>query len=50
MIPFNQNNSDALFNLGFAVSSVQLLPYGVYIAMNGQVFNWNNVRKNKERL
>jgi len=26
---------------------VQTLPNGVYIAMNGQIFNWNNVRKNK---
>ncbi len=48
MVPYNQLESDALFNLGFAASAVQTLPYGVYIAMNGKVFNWNNVRKNKE--
>lgn len=48
MIPYNQNNSDALFNLGCAVSAVQSLPKGVYITMNGKIFSWDNVRKNKE--
>ena len=48
MIPYNQENSDALFNLGFAVSAVQTLPEEVYITMNGKIFLWNNVRKNKE--
>jgi L-asparaginase len=47
MVPFNQKDSDALFNLGSAVSAVQTLPNGVYIAMNGKIFNWNNVKKNK---
>lgn len=47
MIPFNQEQSDALFNLGCAVSAVQCLPRGIYITMNGKIFNWNNVRKNK---
>jgi L-asparaginase len=50
MVPYNQENSDALFNLGFAVSAVQTLPNGVYIAMNGKIFNWNNVRKNKQLM
>ena len=48
IIPYNKESSDALFNLGTAVASVQLLPYGVYISMNGRVFTWNNVKKNKE--
>ena len=46
IIPANKNNSDALFNLGFAFASVQLLPYGVYVAMNGKIFLWDNVKKN----
>jgi len=48
MVPFNQKDSDALFNLGSAVSAVQILPNGVYISMNGKIFNWNNVKKNKK--
>ncbi len=50
MVPFNQENSDALFNLGFATCAAQTLPAGVYIAMNGKIFNWNNVKKNKKLL
>lgn len=45
-IPANKDQSDALFNLGTAVSAVQLLPAGVYITMNGKVFSWENVKKN----
>ena len=45
-LPANDKKSDALFNLGFAFAAVQLLPQGVYIAMNGEIFYWNNVRKN----
>lgn len=48
MIPYNQPNSDALFNLGTAISAVQLLGKGVYISINGKIFSWDNVRKNKE--
>lgn len=40
--------TDAPFNLGYAISSLQLLKPDVYIAMNGQIFNWNNVFKNLE--
>ena len=40
--------SDAEFNVGFAFAAVQLLPPGVYIAMNGQVFPAGQVRKNRE--
>lgn len=47
MIPFSVQGSDALFNLGFALATAQLLPAGTYVAMNGQVFAWNQVAKNK---
>jgi len=48
MVPYAFGSSDGLFNLGSALSFVQALPPGVYIAMNGRVFPWNNVRKNTE--
>jgi L-asparaginase len=48
MIPYAFGSSDGLFNLGSALSVVQLLPPGVYIAMNGQHFAWDKVRKNKQ--
>ena len=48
MIPYNQNLSDAMFNLGTAIANVQILPKSVFVSMNGEVFNWDNVRKNKE--
>jgi L-asparaginase len=47
MIPYAIANSDALFNLGFACGVAQLLAPGVYVAMNGQVFLWDNVQKNR---
>ena len=47
MIPFAFGSSDGLFNLGSALSFVQVLPPGVYVAMNGRCFPWDNVRKNK---
>lgn len=49
MIPYAFGSSDGLFNLGSALSFVQALPHGVYIAMNGKYFRWDRVRKNKER-
>ena len=48
MIPIKFGSSDGLFNLGSALAFAQTLPQGVYIAMNGRYFNWDNVRKNKE--
>ena len=48
MIPYAFGSSDGLFNLGSALSFAQVLPPGVYIAMNGQHFAWDNVRKNRE--
>lgn len=47
MIPYKFGSSDGLFNLGAAIAFVQTLPNGVYIAMNGRYFNWDNCRKNK---
>ncbi|MDF9828045.1 L-asparaginase [Ereboglobus sp. PH5-5] len=48
MQPAHLRETDAPFNLGFATAAVQLLPPGVYIAMNGQVFPAGTVRKNRE--
>ena len=48
MIPYAFGSSDGLFNLGSALSFAQVLPPGVYIAMNGQHFAWDKVRKNRE--
>ncbi|WP_286221030.1 asparaginase domain-containing protein [Marinobacter apostichopi] len=46
MQPARMRRTDALFNIGFAWSAVQLLSPGVYIAMNGEVFEAGSVRKN----
>lgn len=48
MIPIKFGSSDGLFNLGSALAFAQTLPVGVYVAMNGRYFNWDNVRKNKQ--
>ena len=48
MIPIKFGSSDGLFNLGSALAFAQTLPAGIYVAMNGRCFNWDNVRKNKE--
>lgn len=48
MIPIKFGSSDGLFNLGSALAFAQTLPEGVYVAMNGRYFNWDNVRKNKQ--
>jgi len=39
--------TDASFNLGYAISALKFLDKGVYIAMNGKIFSWNNVHKNE---
>ena len=47
MVPYAfGTSSDGFFNLGSALAFVQVLPPGVYIAMNGRSFEWNNVQKN----
>jgi len=48
MVPYAFGSSDGLFNLGSALSFVQVLPPGVYVAMNGRHFPWDAVRKNRE--
>jgi L-asparaginase len=48
MVPYAFGSSDGLFNLGSALSFAEVLPSGVYIAMNGQHFPWDRVRKNRE--
>ena len=42
-------DNDAIFNVGSALTSAQILKNGVYIVINGQVFNPDNVRKNLEK-
>lgn len=47
MIPYQFGmSSDGFFNLGSALAFSQALPAGVYVAMNGRFFHWNEVRKN----
>jgi len=48
MVPYKFGSSDGLFNLGSALAFAETLPHGVYIAMNGRCFMWNNVMKNKK--
>jgi L-asparaginase len=47
MLPARFRTSDALFNLGCAIGALQVLPPGVYIAMNGQIALAGTVRKNR---
>ncbi len=46
MQPARLRVSDAFFNIGFALAAVQLLPPGIYVAMNGRVFDPLTTRKN----
>ncbi len=46
--PARSKTSDASFNIGSAVVAIQLLPHGIYIVMNGQIFHPEHVRKNRE--
>ncbi len=48
MIPYAFGSSDGLFNLGSALSFVQVVPPGIYIAMNGNIYEWDKVRKNRK--
>jgi L-asparaginase len=47
--PARFKTSDAVFNVGMAVAAVQTLGRGVYLTMNGKVFEAGNVRKNREQ-
>jgi|TARA_B100001059_G_scaffold49554_1_gene42635 L-asparaginase len=46
MQPARFRKTDAIFNSGFAYSAALTLENGIYIAMSGQIFNSNNVKKN----
>jgi L-asparaginase len=48
MIPYSINNSDSLFNFGTALCAIQTKKIGTYIAMNGRVFDYNKVDKNRK--
>ena len=48
MYPAQFKESDAVFNIGSALTAVQILKPGVYIAMNGRIFTPHSVRKNVE--
>lgn len=47
LTPARFRDSDAVFNIGFAMAAVQALPEGVYLAMNGRIFHPDRVRKNR---
>jgi L-asparaginase len=49
MVPYKFGSSDGMFNLGSALSFAQSLPFGVYVAMNGKVFDWRHVHKNAKK-
>lgn len=49
MRPYRFGSSDGLFNLGSALSFAQALPPGVFVAMNGLVFSWDDVRKDRRK-
>ncbi len=49
MIPYALEDSDAVFNLGCAMTAVQLLSHGVYVTMGGRIYTADNVRKNREK-
>lgn len=48
MIPYKFGSSDGFFNLGAAIAFAQTQPHGVYVAMNGKCYPWDNVTKNKK--
>ena len=48
MVPYAFGSSDGMFNLGSAISFAQVLPPGVFVAMNGRCFAHDRVRKNKQ--
>jgi L-asparaginase len=48
MVPYKFGSSDGLFNLGSALAFGEALPHGIYVAMNGRCFMWDNVKKNRK--
>jgi len=49
MVPYKFGSSDGMFNLGSALAFVQVLPTGIFIAMNGKIFEADKVIKNTNR-
>ena len=49
MIPYKFGSSDGLFNLGSALTAAQTLEPGIYIAINGNIFQWDKVIKNRKK-
>ena len=49
MVPYKFGSSDGLFNLGSALAFVQVLQPGIYIAMNGKIFEAGKVKKNTDK-
>jgi len=49
MIPYAFKNSDALFNVGSALGALSALGEGVFVVMNGKVFAWDGVQKDRAR-
>ena len=47
MVPYSVQDSDAPFNLGFALAAALTLPAGAYVAMNARIFPWDDVMKDK---
>jgi len=47
MVPYKFGSSDGPFNLGSALALAQVLPPGIYVAMNGRYFTWDSVTKNR---
>ena len=47
MQPARFRNTDAIFNIGYAIAAAQHLPVGIYLAMNGQIFTPDAVQKNR---
>lgn len=48
MQPARFRDSDATFNIGFALAAVRILPPAIYIAMSGHIFSADEVRKNRD--
>ena len=49
MVPYTFGSSDGMFNLGCSLAFAQTLPPGIHVAMNGRCFDWNEVRKNRDK-
>lgn len=49
LLPARFRDNDAIFNIGFALAALQILPHGVYIAINGRVYDPRRVRKDRQQ-